>query len=397
MIKNMSLRLRLTMITTSIIIFVSVILTLVSMNNASSNIISPVNALSSKAVALEKENMKMEVVDDGNRLKDWYGDKAPTISGDSLNMSISYVITSAESNFRYNAYIYMIIAIFTGGGFTYLIIGKMLNPVKELSNQIDNINENQLFHRVVGFQSGDELNKLADSFNTMMDRIDKAFESQKRFSADAAHELKTPLTVLRTNLQVLSMDENPTIDDYAYTVDVFKKQTERMINLVENLFVISAKGEYELKDNISLDKIFTEILSDLQGDIEEKEVKVDINKSGIAIVGNEIMIKHALGNIVQNAVKYNKNGGSISVSIEERDHIIIRVKDTGIGIPEEKAPNIFQAFYRVDSSRSRKIGGAGLGLSISYNVIKNHGGNIIFKNNKDGGSIFEIELPKICF
>lgn len=390
MIKKLSLRMKITLITTTIISLVSVMLTLVSMNNANTNIISPFNALSSKAV--EEENiMKKEEVN--NNLEGEYIDKGTVNSLNMTSSTISTVIISAESAFNYNAIIYMVITIVIGGGFTYFIIGKMLNPVKELSNKIESINENQLSHRISGFDSGDELSKLANSFNVMIDRIDKAFESQKRFSAYAAHELKTPLAVLKTNLDVLYIDETPTVDDYAYTVDIFKKQTERMINLVENLFILSALKEYDLNDTIDLDNMFSEILANLESEINKKNLSLEINKSNLNLKGNKVMITHALANIVQNAVKYNNKDGNIIINIEEKENIIITVKDTGIGIPEDKAPHIFEAFYRVDSSRSRKIAGAGLGLAISYNVIKNHGGNIRFKSNKQKGSIFKVTLP----
>jgi signal transduction histidine kinase len=394
MIKNLSLRMKLTLITTTIICLVSVVLTLVSMNNANSNIISPFNALSTTA-AEEVNIMKKEEVDNSYDFDRAYIDQGTLNSSNMTSSTIATVITSAESAFNYNAIIYMILAIAIGGGFTYFIIGEMLHPVKELSNKIESINENQLSHRISGFDSSDELNKLANSFNIMIDRIDKAFESQKRFSAYASHELKTPLTVLKTNLDVLSIDSTPTVEDYAYTVDIFKKQTERMISLVENLFIISAQKEYDFNDTIDLDNMFSEILVDLESEINKKNLVVEINKSSLNLKGNKVMITHALANIVQNAVKYNNKDGNIVINIEEKDYIIITIKDTGIGIPEDKALYIFEAFYRVDSSRSRKIAGAGLGLAISYNVIKNHGGNISFKSNQQDGSIFKVTLPKL--
>lgn len=399
MIKNLSLRMKLTLITTTIICLVSVVLTLVSMNNANSNIISPINAVS-LTPAKEGNIIKKEEVDNSHDFDGEYIDRGASNSSDitppaMTSSTIDNVINSAERVFIFNAIMYMVIAIVIGGGFTYFIIGKMLNPVKNLSDAIESINENQLSHRISGFESGDELSKLANSFNSMIERIDKAFESQKRFSAYAAHELKTPLAVLKTNLDVLFMDSNPSVDEYEHTVDIFKKQTDRMIRLVENLFIISAQKEYEFNDKIDLDNMFSEILSNLESEINRKNLSIEINKSNLNLKGNKVMITHALANIVQNAVKYNNKDGNIDIYLEEKEDIIITVKDTGIGIPEDKTPYIFEAFYRVDLSRSRKIAGAGLGLAISYNVIKNHGGNITFKSNQQGGSIFKVTLPKL--
>ncbi|MGL5381817.1 HAMP domain-containing sensor histidine kinase [Clostridium sp.] len=388
MIKNLSLRLRLTLMTTLIIIVVTIITTSLSVNNAFASFVNPIQSISLHSVNGKDELNKDVFYED--EIKSEVTQSIESIQG---AMAISTVVSTAQVNFRYNAMLVMIIVIIIGGSFTYFIIGKLLNPVKSLSNQIKDINENQLSNRIVGFNTKDELSKLSDSLNIMLDRIDKAFESQKRFSADAAHELKTPLAVLKTNIDVLSMDENPTIEDYAYTVDVFKSQVDRMVNLVDNLFLIAAKREYDFNDNINIDFVFTEILKDLKEEIDKKNINVSLNKGNINIVGNNIMITHALSNVIQNAIKYNKDKGEIYIdSFEENGDAIINIKDTGIGIPEEKIEYIFEPFYRVDSSRSRKIGGTGLGLAITSNIIKNHSGTIKYIKNKDEGSTFQIKF-----
>lgn len=278
----------------------------------------------------------------------------------------------------------------------YFILGKMLNPVNKLSKQVEVINEYRLSQRISGFDNGDELSNLQDSFNIMLDRLDRAFESQKRFSSDAAHELKTPLAVLKNSLDVLEIDENPSDDDYRYTVSVFKKQTERMINLVNNLFIMSEQKEYHFNDNVDLHIVINDILKDLENEIKDKNLSVNVKVSNLSMNGNNIMLTHAISNIIQNAVKYNNQNGSIDILVKERDNnCVITIKDTGIGIEKGKEKEVFEPFYRVDTSRSRKVGGAGLGLAITKDIINRHGGIVSYSPNDSGGSIFEIVLPII--
>ncbi len=288
----------------------------------------------------------------------------------------------------------MIIVGIFGSILTYIILGKMLKPVKELSTQIEVINEHQLADRLSGFNSCEELEELQNSFNIMLDRLDRAFEIKKRFSSDADHELKTPLAVLKNSLDVLEIDENPSEEDYKYTVHIFKKQVERMINLVNNLFIISEQKDYHFNDTIDTKTIISDIIKDLENEIEEKNLSINIYGKSLSIKGNNIMLNHAISNIVQNAVKYNNKNGRVDIITEEiNKNYIITIKDSGIGIEKGKEKEIFEPFYRVDASRSRKIGGAGLGLAITKDIITKHGGIVSYEPNEDGGSMFKIILP----
>lgn len=382
MFEKLSLRMRITFMTTMILVLISVILTLGSMYNASFRFVTPLNKVSNDLVYSMDSIQSVGIA------------SSEAIYVEEIDNSISSTIALAESSFKADAVIYMIIIIFIGSAFIYFILGRMFIPVKKLSSQVELINEHQLSKRITDFKSGDELNELADSFNTMLDRLDKAFESQKRFSSDAAHELKTPLTVLKTNLDVLAMDENPETDDYKHAVSVFKKQTERMINLVNNLFILSAQKEYEFNDVIELDKIVKDSVHELEKDIENKNLIVNVDKCNLKVKGNKTMVTHAISNLIHNAVKYNNSNGSIFATFEkDEEQCIIRIKDTGMGIPEENVDYIFEPFYRVDLSRSRKVGGAGLGLAITSDIINRHGGAIKYMPNINGGSVFEITLP----
>lgn len=382
MINRLSLRFKITFVVTIIIILISTILTITSVHNANIIFLPTVNSI----------NLK-----DNNEPTYKLGDKP---INDSVNEDVRYKesinISSLSYNFKYNAILYMIIIIFVGSILIYFILGKMLNPVKKFSTQIEIINEYQLSDRVSGFNSCEELGELQKSFNSMLDRLDRAFESKKRFSSDAAHELKTPLAVLKNSLDVLEIDENPSEEDYKYTVAIFKKQTERMISLVNNLFTMSEQKDYHFNDTVDINIIINDIINDLLKEIEDKSLSINIYGKSLSVKGNSVMLNHAISNIIQNAVKYNNKNGSIDIITEEVDKkCIITIKDTGVGIEKGKEKEIFEPFYRVDTSRSRKIGGAGLGLAITKDIIIRHGGTVSYTPNESGGSIFEITLPMI--
>lgn len=382
MINRLSLRFKITFVVTIIIILISTILTITSVHNANIIFLPTVNSI----------NLK-----DNNEPTYKLGDKP---INDSINGEVRYKesinISRLSYNFKYNAVLYMIIIIFVGSILIYFILGKMLNPVKKFSKQIEIINEYQLSDRVSGFNSCEELGELQKSFNSMLDRLDRAFESKKRFSSDAAHELKTPLAVLKNSLDVLEIDENPSEEDYKYTVAIFKKQTERMISLVNNLFTMSEQKDYHFNDTVDINIIINDIINDLSKEIEDKSLSINTYGKSLSVKGNSVMLNHAISNIIQNAVKYNNKNGSIDIITEEVDKkCIITIKDTGVGIEKGKEKEIFEPFYRVDTSRSRKIGGAGLGLAITKDIISRHGGGVSYTPNESGGSIFEITLPMI--
>ena len=382
MINRLSLRFKITFVVTIIIILISTILTITSVHNANIIFLPTVNSI----------NLK-----DNNEPTYKLGDKP---INDSINGEVRYKesinISRLSYNFKYNAVLYMIIIIFVGSILIYFILGKMLNPVKKFSKHIEIINEYQLSDRVSGFNSCEELGELQKSFNSMLDRLDRAFESKKRFSSDAAHELKTPLAVLKNSLDVLEIDENPSEEDYKYTVAIFKKQTERMISLVNNLFTMSEQKDYHFNDTVDINIIINDIINDLSKEIEDKSLSINTYGKSLSVKGNSVMLNHAISNIIQNAVKYNNKNGSIDIITEEvNKKCIITIKDTGVGIEKGKEKEIFEPFYRVDTSRSRKIGGAGLGLAITKDIISRHGGGVSYTPNESGGSIFEITLPMI--
>lgn len=370
-LKRVSLCTRITLISIAILTSIAIMLTIPVVNNAEDLMRVPLN-----------EAIRM------------YDNKNISELDYIKNPEYNSLQNIKAGNFKRYSYIYMIALILFGAFLIYYILKKEFASLKKLSDEMTLINENKLSHKITGFDNGDELTLFANSFNTMLNRLDKAFESQKRFSVDASHELKTPLTVLKTNLDVLNLIENPSEEDYKYTISIFKKQTERMIDLVDSLFLTAFQKDYDLNDTIIIDNIISNVILDLDEKIIEKNISIDVTKSNIVTKGNRIMLTHAISNVVRNAINYNKLNGNIYITFEKMEkNYIIKIADTGIGIPKDKANLIFEPFFRVDESRSRKSSGAGLGLAITKEVIHRHGGKISYTPNEDGGSIFEITLP----
>jgi signal transduction histidine kinase len=267
----------------------------------------------------------------------------------------------------------MIISVILGSLLMYVISGVALKQVRLLAQKIASIDKNELSFRITDFSAGDELNKLADSFNMMLTKLDIAFARESRFSADAAHELKTPLTVIKTNLDVLYLDESPTKEDCLESLEVVKKQTNRMIALVDDLLAMSTASVCNIDNYVEVDVMLEEIAKEFDPKIKEMHIRFDMDVKACSVKANYVMLKHAISNILENSIKYNYQDGEIEIkAYPEENDCVIYISDTGIGISEEHVKYIFEPFYRVDKSRSRKIGGSGLGLAIAYDIILKH-------------------------
>lgn len=223
--------------------------------------------------------------------------------------------------------------------------------------------------------------------------------AQRNFSSAAAHELKTPLACIATNIDVLELDDNPNLEDYKETIEVAKRNTSRLMELVDDLLEMRGNDQNAQEDEtISLSEIFDEIVEELADDVAEKDIDVNIECNHDEIFGNRPLLYRAFYNLVENAVKYNQVGGRIDISSHMTlgDKVIVSVEDTGVGIPQSELKHIFEPFYRVDKSRSRRIGGSGVGLSIVENVIERHNGTVLVRSNEDAGTCFEVVLPTGC-
>lgn len=288
----------------------------------------------------------------------------------------------------------LLVFLLLGTILTYFVLARSLQPLKQLQEKISCISEHDLSQRIHSVSGCTELDALSQSFDQLLDRLETAFAREKNFSAGAAHELKTPLTVIKTNLDVLALSEVPTREEYAEVISVVAKQTDRMKKLVDDLFAMCALNGYDISEKVDVGNLIREVEAEQQLMMEKKNIRLEIQAESCAVLANSVMLKHALTNIVQNAVKYNVDGREVHIrETVEQNFCVIKVCDHGIGISPAAAEHIFEPFYREDKSRSRKIGGAGLGLSITKNVVEQHGGTVAYQPNQPKGACFIVRLP----
>lgn len=401
--KKLSLRMRLTLFTVLLLAGVSVVFTLSTIYNANFSYVVPLmDAAVPDSVTVETSPFAEEGAPavpaqeaEINAYSEHYSIEDSAAARGEMAAAVSIVSTSTAQFNATSVWIMLAITL-SGGVLTYFLLGRALRPVHDLSTEIQGVTENELSQPISGFDAHDEIGSLADSFNTMLSRLDKAFTDQKRFSSDAAHELKTPLAAIKTNIDVLQLSEDPTTEEYKQTIQVVKNQTSRMIRLVDDLFAISSQRDYDFNDAVDFDSMFSDITAQLAPRIAEKKLSVHIEPGGLVTTGNSVMLTRAFSNLIENAVKYNVDGGKIDIASSAGDKgYTFTITDTGIGIPQEKLEHIFDPFYRADDSRSRKIGGAGLGLAIAKDIIRRHGGTVAAAPGKKTGTVFTVTLPRI--
>ena len=305
----------------------------------------------------------------------------------------SMTARAARKDFKSESILYMLLIICTGGILTYYLSGKALEPLNELNSQIKNINVNNLSEDIKLPEAKDEIYDITTSFNEMTHKLNDSFLMQKRFSQNAAHELRTPLTVLKTKLDVFKKKNTHTADEYNSLVEVISSHTDRLSSLVKSLLDLTNMNDIDLNENITLYTLIENIKNDLSSLSNENHNDINIKGKDISILGNYHLLYRAFYNVVENAIKYSDINGKIDIEISSnKDKAIVKISDTGIGIPNDMKKDIFEPFFRVDKSRSRQIGGAGLGLSIVKAIIEKHNGTIAVTDNGALGTTFEITL-----
>lgn len=277
---------------------------------------------------------------------------------------------------------------------TYFLTGFILSPLREFSKRVKDI-EVKNINDPINIQSNTkEIILLQNSFNSMLRRIENAFISHKQFSADAAHELRTPLTIIKTKIDVFNKEEHANIDDYSELLNSIKNQIDRLSNVTEILLEMTQTSTYNNNEIISLSEITEEVLCDLAELASKNNITLEQNFGNATISGNDILIYRAIYNLVENAIKYNLRDGKVSINIKNSNNFAkFTITDTGVGIPHSDYQNIFKPFFRTDKSRSRSIGGAGLGLSLVQKIIEQHGGNIKVKHSSPKGTQIEFIIP----
>lgn len=323
-------------------------------------------------------------------------------------------IQETKEDFLLRSVIATTIIILLSSVCTYFLTKKALTPLQKLTSEVSQIQAQNLSTQLEVPNSKDEIAQLTSSFNEMLTRLDNAFSTQKQFSANAAHELRTPLAVLQTNLEVFEKKQEPEMIEYRQLFTMIKEQTARLSQLVGTLLDMTNLKSVPRTDHVSLEELVDEVFCDLDPVAEKAGISIHfddsssqdlytdvhtpdasaLNNNILNITGSYVLLYRAVYNLVENAIKYNRPNGSVTVSVKEKNgQAMILVKDTGIGISPENQKKIFDPFFRVDKSRSRAMGGAGLGLALVDSIAREHGGSVKVLESNEKGSIIALMLP----
>ena len=307
---------------------------------------------------------------------------------------LSQEILSTKELFRIRSIIATAVVILLGSICTYFLTARALKPLKKLTEEICHIQAQNLSEPLTVPVSDDEIAQLTGSFNDMLVRLSNSFEIQKQFSANAAHELRTPLAVLQTDLEVFRKKNCHDTEEYELILNRIQEQTGRLSHLISTLLDMTNLNSVPRNDSISLAALTEEVLCDLDSIADQAHITLQQKEGDQLITGSYLLLYRAVYNLVENAIKYNCPDGSVTVEIrQENQRVLLMVKDTGIGIPPEDQEKIFDPFFRVDKSRSRAMGGAGLGLAMVDAIAKEHGGQVKVLSSNKTGSTIALMLP----
>ncbi len=377
--KNMSLQWRLTCITTLCIAIICGCLTMFVYKNGVNYIDSLQEAVESKGDDKENETDEIYI-------------SIPDDKWDEFASEFSVQVYNNKADYKRNSLIISTLLALLGGVAVYFISGHALRPIREFSDKIEEVQAQNLSDSQIEENNVKELNQLSISYNKMLERLSDAFEIQRQFTANAAHELRTPLALMQVQLDLYNSTKHPENDaDTLQTIKMVTEQNDKLSRMVKTLLDMSELQTVGRDDKIMVDAIVEEVLADLEPLAQEKNIKLIEKCEKIIMTGSDILIYRLVYNLVENAIKYNHPGGQVTViSYQNEKHIYLSVEDTGNGIPEELRERVFEPFFRVDKSRSRELGGVGLGLALVHEIVRVHDGNIAIKSNPAGGTIFEV-------
>ena len=318
----------------------------------------------------------------------------PEDKWDEFANDFSVQVYNNKADYRKNSLIISAVLALLGGVVTYFISGHALRPIREFSDKIEKVQAQNLADSRIEENQVKELNQLSVSYNRMLERLSDAFEIQRQFTANAAHELRTPLALMQVQLDLYHSNSHPGNDaDTVQMIKMVTEQNDRLNKMVKTLLDMSELQTVGRDDEIILDALVDEVLEDLEPLAEGKNIRLIGKCKDITMVGSDILIYRLVYNLVENAIKYNHSGGQVTVTADRKEkHVYLSVEDTGAGIPEELKERVFEPFFRVDKSRSREIGGVGLGLALVREIVRVHDGSITVKSNPSGGTIFEVVL-----
>ena len=381
--KRMSLQWRLTCITTLCIAIICGCLTMFVYKNG-------VHYIDSLQDAVESQGDEK-----GNKSDEIYI-SIPDDKWDEFADEFSVQVYNNKSDYKRNSLIITVLLALLGGVVTYFISGHALRPIREFSDKIEEVQAQNLSDSRIEENNVKELNQLGTSYNKMLERLSEAFEIQRQFSANAAHELRTPLALMQVQLDLYNSASHPGNDaDTLQTIKMVTEQNDKLNRMVKTLLDMSELQTVGRNDKIILDAIVEEVLADLEPLAVEKNIKLIGKCEDATMIGSDILIYRLVYNLVENAIKYNHPLGQVTVTAYQRNkHVYLSVEDTGSGIPKELRERVFEPFFRVDKSRSRELGGVGLGLAFVREIVRVHDGSICIKSGKTGGTIFEVTFAQ---
>ena len=381
--KRMSLQWRLTCITTLCIAIICGCLTMFVYKNG-------VHYIDSLQDAVESQGDEK-----GNKSDEIYI-SIPDDKWDEFADEFSVQVYNNKADYKRNSLIITVLLALLGGVVTYFISGHALRPIREFSDKIEEVQAQNLSDSRIEENNVKELNQLGISYNKMLERLSEAFEIQRQFTANAAHELRTPLALMQVQLDLYNSATHPGNDaDTLQTIKMVTEQNDKLNRMVKTLLDMSELQTVGRDDKIILDAIVEEVLADLEPLAVEKNIKLIGKCEDVTMIGSDILIYRLVYNLVENAIKYNHPLGQVTVTAYQRNkQVYLSVEDTGSGIPKELRERVFEPFFRVDKSRSRELGGVGLGLALVREIVRVHNGSICIKSGKTGGTIFEVTFAQ---
>lgn len=381
--KKMSLQWRLTIITTLLIAIICGSLTIFIYKNGVYYIDSLQNTVDAKSEDNNEKNPDEIYI------------SIPDEEWNNFAKNFSIQVYNNKADYKKSSLLFSTLLSLLGGVITFFISGHALKPLCDFSKKIEEVQAQNLSDSRIEENKFSELNQLSVSYNKMLERLSEAFKLQRQFTANAAHELRTPLAVMQLQIDLYNSSKHPNNDTSAQqTISMITEQTERLSKMVRTLLDMSELQTIARDEEIAISALVEEVLADLEPLAQEKGINLIEKCDNVLLMGSDILIYRLVYNLVENAIKYNFSGGTVTVTATQQNSLLhLTVEDTGNGIPEELKERIFEPFFRLDKSRSRELGGVGLGLALVREIVRVHNGSILVKNNANSGTTFEVIFP----
>ena len=381
--KKMSLQWRLTIITTLLIAMICGSLTIFIYKNGVYYIDSLQNTVDAKSEDNNEKNPDEIYI------------SIPDEEWNNFAKNFSIQVYNNKADYKKSSLLFSTLLSLLGGVITFFISGHALKPLCDFSKKIEEVQAQNLSDSRIEENKFSELNQLSVSYNKMLERLSEAFKLQRQFTANAAHELRTPLAVMQLQIDLYNSSKHPNNDTSAQqAISMITEQTERLSKMVRTLLDMSELQTIARDEEIAISALVEEVLADLEPLAQEKGINLIEKCDNVLLMGSDILIYRLVYNLVENAIKYNFSGGTVTVNAtQQNSQLHLTVEDTGNGIPEELKERIFEPFFRLDKSRSRELGGVGLGLALVREIVRVHNGSILVKNNANSGTTFEVIFP----